>query len=80
MSYLRFTKDSDFIQNEIHRLLEEDIIQKSQSPWKSQCFVINQSKKRLVIDYSNTINPQTPLDAYQMPRIDDLIKKIKKNS
>ena len=77
----RFTKDPEFIKNEISRMLKEDIIQPSQSPWKSQCFVVqNSTKKRLVIDYSNTINMVTPIDAYPMPRIDDMISLIARNS
>ena len=77
---LRFIRDKEFIYSEIQRLKREDIIQDSQSPWRAQCFVINQNeKKRLVVDYSNTINLQTFIDAYPMPRIDDLVAEVSQN-
>ncbi|KAL7630179.1 UNVERIFIED_CONTAM: hypothetical protein RMT77_019682 [Armadillidium vulgare] len=70
-------KDSDFIRSEINRLLSEDIIENSQSPWRAQVLIVNQRNKRpLVIDYSQTINKFTYLDAYPLPSIDDLVNKI----
>ena len=33
-------------------------------------------KKRLVIDYSQTINLYTELDAYPLPKIDEMVEKI----
>ena len=33
-------------------------------------------KRRMVIDYSQTINRFTPLDAYPLPRIDEMVEKI----
>ena len=67
----------NFIVEEIKRMLSEDIIQPSQSPWRAQVFVIKkESKLRMVVDYSKTINKYTPLDAYPMPRIDDLLNKV----
>ena len=33
-------------------------------------------KKCLVIDYSTTINQYTALDAYSLPRIEELVNKI----
>ena len=58
----RHTPHTEFISTEVKRLLEEDIIQESQSPWRAQCFVTNLSKKpRLVIDFSATINKFTPM-------------------
>ena len=34
----------------------------------------------MVIDYSQTINRYTELDAYPIPRIDDMVSKISKYS
>jgi len=74
-------QDRDFIKAEIGRMLKEDIIQESRSPWRAQSFVAKKGeKKRLVIDYSQTINKFTPLDAYPMPKIDDLVQKVASNS
>ena len=33
-------------------------------------------KKRMVIDYSRTINRFTELDAYPLPRIDEMVQEI----
>ena len=49
--------DKKFIASEVERLYSEGIIQPSTSPWRSQVVVTKneRSKKRLVIDYSETI-------------------------
>ena len=59
-------------------MLQEDIIEASNSPWRAQVVVTkeNQHKKRLVVDYSRTINRFTQLDAYPLPNIDTLINEI----
>ena len=51
------------------RLLKEGIIEPSNSPWQDQVVVTRNEnhKKRLVIDYSQTINDFTMLDAYPLP-------------
>ena len=79
----RYTSpDRKFIEVEINRLLKEDIIEPSVSPWRAQVLVTSDDrhKKRMVIDYSQTINRYTQLDAYPPPRIDDQINEIAKNS
>ena len=72
------TPDRLFIKSEVSRLLKEGIIEKSNSPWRSQPYVTGggNQKKRMVIDYSETINRFTLLDAYPLPRMDDLINEI----
>lgn len=77
----RFSKDDqDFIQQEINKLLSEGIIEPSLSPWRAQVVVAkdpsNRHKKRLCIDYSQTINQYTELDAYPLPRIDDMVNNL----
>ena len=74
--------DATFIQSETNRLLAEGIIEPSISPWRSQVLVTsNEShKKRMVVDYSQTVNTYTNLDAYPLPRIDDMVNKISKYS
>ena len=71
-------EDKEFISTEINKLLEEGIIELSDSPWRAQVVVTRNEnhKKRLVIDYSETINRFTQLDAYPMPRIDDTVNQI----
>ena len=65
-------EDKEFISTEINKLLEEEIIEPSDSPWRAQVVVTRNEnhKKRLGIDYSETINRFTRLDAYPMLRID----------
>ena len=63
-------EDRQFILDEVNRLLSEDIIEPSNSPWRAQVLVTKNSrhKKRLVIDFSQTINKYTNLDAYPLPK------------
>ena len=71
----RYSKeDLKFIDGEIERLLKEGIIE----PNKSQVVVTkdNNHKKRLAIDYSQTVNRFTQLDAFPLPRINDLVNGI----
>lgn len=71
-------EDKQFIKEESKRLLEEGIIEPSISPWRAQAFIVRGEvrKPRMVIDYSQTINRFTDLDAYPLPRIEDLIARV----
>ena len=71
-------EDQEFIKNETNRLLAEGIIEPSDSPWRAQVVVTKNErhKKRLVIDYSQTINKYTNLDAYPLPNIEETVNKI----
>ena len=71
-------EDLDFISKEVDRMLHEGIIEPSKSPWRAQVVVTKDEnhKKRLVIDYSQTINRYTLLDAFPLPRINDQINAI----
>ena len=71
--------DNNFIQSEIKRMFEDGIIEDSNSSWRAQVLVHHGHKKRLVIDYSQTINRYTELDAYPLPLIDELVRKIADN-
>ena len=63
---------------EVKRLLKEGIIEPSLSPWQAQVVVTKDEnhKKRLAIDYSQTINRFILLDAFPLPRISDMINNI----
>jgi len=53
------SEDTKFIKSEVQRLLDADIIEPSRSPWRAQVLVVKQGeKKRLVIDYSVTIQDE----------------------
>ena len=76
-----FNKDDQkFIENQISCLLEEGLIRRSNSPWRAQVLIVKDElqrhKKRMCIDYSQTINLFTDLDAYPLPRIDDMVNKL----
>ncbi|GFX74072.1 retrovirus-related Pol polyprotein from transposon opus [Trichonephila clavipes] len=66
---------------EVQKLLQEGVIEPSNSPWRAQAFVIRgeNHKLRLVVHYSQTINKYTLLDAYPSPKIEEVILKISKN-
>ena len=72
--------DGRFISAEISRLLKEGIIEPSSSPWRAQVLVTTNErhKRRLVVDYSQTINRFTLLDAYPLPRLDKMAESISK--
>ena len=76
------TLDQQFIKSETSRMLAEGIIEPSTSPWRAQVVVTTNErhKKRMVIDYSQTINKFTQLNAYPLPRIDDLVNKVSQYS
>ena len=74
------TPDKQFIDLEIQRLLADGIIEPSISPWRAQVLVTNSDndrhRRRMVVDYSRTINKYTMLDAYPLPNLDELAHKV----
>ena len=75
----RYSRDDlKFIVGEVERLLKDGIIEPSNSPWRAQVVVTKDDshKKRLAIDYSQTINRFTLLDAFPLPKINDLVNDI----
>ena len=77
-SRFRSRQDNEFIKSEIVRLLAEGVIKPSFSAWRSQCFLTKSStgKKRLVIDFSTTINRKTELDAFPVPLIATVLREL----
>ena len=74
--------DQFFIKEEVRQLLAEGIIKPSYSPWRAQVLVTKDErhKRRMVVDYSQTVNRYTLLDAYPLPNIDEQVAKIAKCS
>ena len=72
--------DQEFINKEITRLLDDDIIEPCNSPWRAQLLVHRSEnhKDRLVVDYSRTINQFTELDAYPAAVVADLVQEMAK--
>ena len=57
------------------------MIEPSSSPWRAQVVVVkNQQsgKRRMVIDYSRTINRFTQLDVYPLPHIEEIVSELSK--
>lgn len=74
--------DRAFINDEVNRLLAEGIIERSHSPWRAQALVTTNEnhKRRMVIDYSQTINRFTLLDAYPLPSIEYIVSQVSGHS
>lgn len=72
--------EEQFIQTEISKLLKDGIIESSVSPWRAQVLVAGGGahRKRMVIDYSRTINKFTYLDAYPLPNVESIVSKVAK--
>ena len=70
--------DRDFIHSEVQQLKAEGKIRPSNSSWQSQAFVVHEirQKPRMVIDYSQTVNRVTPLDAYPILLVVELVDRI----
>ncbi|MES9884702.1 MAG: RNase H-like domain-containing protein [Sedimenticola sp.] len=70
-------KQKTVIENEINKMLENDIIEPSNSPWSSPILLV--SKKdwsiRFCIDYRK-LNAVTIKDAYPLPRMDDSLDAL----
>ena len=76
--------DSDklFIKEEVRKLLNDGVIEPSYSPWRAQVLVTKDErhKRRMVIDYSQTVHRYTLLDAYPLPNIGEQISNIANGS
>ena len=72
--------DQKIIKAETDRLLRENRIETSKSPWRAQPLVVDngKGKLRMCIDYSQTINLFTELDAYPLPSIDSIVNEVAK--
>ena len=70
--------DRSFISNQVQQLLDDGIIEPSLSPWRAQVVVVKgeHRKKRMCIDYSETINKYTYLDAYPLPNVQNIINEV----
>lgn len=62
----------EILDQEIGKLLDQGIIEKSSSPWSSQLVLVQKKDKswRVCVDYRR-LNAKTIKDAYPIPRIDD---------
>jgi hypothetical protein len=70
-------KHKAFLQDEVIRMEQQELIQKSASPWASPVVIVDKKggDKRLCIDYRK-LNAVTKADAYPLPRIDDMLESF----
>ena len=63
----------DMVREEVDRLLEEDIIELSSSPWASPVVLVFKKDKslRLCVDYRR-LNDASDMNAYPLPRVYDI--------
>ena len=75
-------EDRKFIASEVDRLRNKGVIEESCSPWRAQVIVTKEGrhKRRMVIDYSRTINIYTELDSYPLPSIHTMVNDLTKYS
>ena len=76
--FCKYSKaDHKFEKHQIQQMLKDDIMQLSTSPWRAQIIVTQDPnlhhRKQLCVDFSETINVYTELDAYPLTRIDDMV-------
>ena len=60
-------------------MLRNGLIEPCNSAWRAQVLVTGDGvihRMRMIVDYSQTINNFTYLDAYPLPRIDDTVNKL----
>ncbi|KAL5489210.1 hypothetical protein EMCRGX_G018277 [Ephydatia muelleri] len=69
----------DLVHKEVQEMLDAGIIERSLSEWASPIVLVNKKDGtlRLCIDYRR-LNAESQMDAYPMPRIDDLIDRLGK--
>ncbi|KAF0712350.1 Transposon Ty3-G Gag-Pol polyprotein, partial [Aphis craccivora] len=73
--------DRIFIREQVDKWIANQVCRHSNSPYGAPAFVIEQpfhvsTPKRVVIDYSRTINPVTIKDPFPIDQMDDMIKKL----
>ena len=74
------TSDQALIKAKTDRLLNENRIERSNSPWRAQPLVVDngKEKRRMCIDYSRTNNFFTKLDADPLPSIESIVDEVAK--
>jgi hypothetical protein len=77
-AYRMSPAEHEFIQQELHLMLENGLISPSKSPWSSPVVLVKKKngKLRLCIDYRK-LNKITKRDVYPLPRIDEILDTLK---
>lgn len=71
-------KEREVIQQQVKKMLEDDVIQPSKSPWASPVVLVKKKdgSLRFCIDYRK-LNNVTKKDVYPLPRIDDSLDRLR---
>lgn len=84
--YRQSPAQSDEINKQVERLLQDNVIQESHSPWNAPVHLVpkkldatGELKYRMVIDFRR-LNDITVNDKYPLPNITDLLDKLGKSS
>src|SRR5271170_3262103 len=77
--YRLFPTEHDFVAKELDQMLEQGIIQPSQSPWAFPIVLVKKKngKMRFCVDYRK-LNKVIKRDAYPLPRIDEILDSLGK--
>ena len=78
--YRRSKYENEIIENKVKRLLENNIIRHSKSPWSSQIVLIPKpdKTKRMCVNYK-PLNKLTVKDKYPIPRVDEIFVNLRKS-
>ena len=76
-NYLSGPKEPEAIENEVSKMLKNNVISASQSPYSSPVLLVTKKDGtiRFCVDYRK-LNSLTQKDAYNLPRIDDILDQI----
>jgi hypothetical protein len=77
--YRMSSDELDELKKQLKKLLEQGFVRPSASPWGSRVLFVEKKDetKRMCIDY-RTLNSMTIKNKYQLPRIEDLLDRLKK--
>jgi hypothetical protein len=77
--YRMSSDELDMLKKQLKKLLEQGFVRPSASPWGSPLLFMEKkdSTKRMCIDY-RTLNSMTIKNKYPLPRIEDLLDRLKK--
>ena len=70
-------RDKQICKEQVEKLLQEDVIEKSKSPWRHAPVVVPKRSGgyRMAIDY-RPVNAATKMDAYPVPNVQELLRRL----